>query len=47
MVQACEIALTEAKAALATYPELERVVFVSFSAAALAIYRETFAKAFA
>jgi O-acetyl-ADP-ribose deacetylase (regulator of RNase III) len=47
MEQACEIALTEAKAALATYPELERVVFVPFSAAALAIYRETFAKAFA
>ena len=47
MAKACEIALTEAKAALARYPELERVVFVPFSAEALAIYRETFDRVFA
>ena len=47
MAKACEIALTEAKAALARHPELERVVFVPFSAEALAIYRETFDRIFA
>ena len=47
MAKACEVALTEAKAALARYPELERVVFVPFSAEALAIYRETFDRVFA
>jgi O-acetyl-ADP-ribose deacetylase len=46
MTRACAIALTEAKAALAVYPELERVVFVPFSAEALAIYRETFDRVF-
>jgi O-acetyl-ADP-ribose deacetylase (regulator of RNase III) len=46
MGQACLIALTEAKAALAQYPEIERVVFALFSADALAVYRETFAKVF-
>jgi O-acetyl-ADP-ribose deacetylase len=47
MVKACEVAMTEAKAALAAYPELERVVFVPFSAEALATYRETFEKVLA
>jgi len=46
MGKACEIAMTEAKAALGTSPELERVVFVPFSGEALAIYRETFARVF-
>ncbi len=46
MGKACEIAMTEAKAALAKYPDLERVVFVPFSGEALAIYRETFARLF-
>ena len=47
MTKACEVALTEAKTALAANPELERIVFVPFSAEALAIYRETFEKVFA
>jgi O-acetyl-ADP-ribose deacetylase (regulator of RNase III) len=46
MDQACTIAMTEAKAALERYPELERVVFVPFSEGALAIYREIFAEVF-
>ncbi len=46
MDQACEIAMTEAKAALERYPELERVVFVPFSEGALRIYRDTFARVF-
>ena len=46
MEQACEIALTEAKAALEKYPELEKVVFAVFSADALKIYRETFGRIF-
>ncbi|HTG82650.1 MAG TPA: O-acetyl-ADP-ribose deacetylase [Geobacteraceae bacterium] len=46
MGKACEIAMTEAKAALGTFPDLERVVFVPFSGEALAIYRETFARVF-
>ena len=46
MGKACEIAMTEAKAALGTSPDLERVVFVPFSGEALAIYRETFARVF-
>ena len=46
MAKACEIAMTEAKAALQKYPELEKVVFVPFSGEALAIYRETFARVF-
>jgi len=46
MAKACQIAMTEAKAALAKYPGLERVVFVPFSGEALRIYRETFARVF-
>jgi len=47
MDQACEIAMTEAKAGLDKYPELEKVIFVPFSESALRIYRETFARIFA
>ncbi|RII26395.1 MAG: O-acetyl-ADP-ribose deacetylase [Geobacter sp.] len=47
MVKGCEIAMTEAKTALAANPELERIVFVPFSTEALTIYRETFEKVFA
>jgi O-acetyl-ADP-ribose deacetylase (regulator of RNase III) len=46
MDQACEIAMTEAKAGLDKYPELERVIFVPFSESALRVYRETFARVF-
>jgi O-acetyl-ADP-ribose deacetylase (regulator of RNase III) len=41
MDQACTIALEEAKTALELYPELTKVIFVPFSAAALAVYWET------
>lgn len=47
MKQACEIALTEAKAALERYPELERVIFVPFTEGALRIYQETLDRVFA
>jgi O-acetyl-ADP-ribose deacetylase (regulator of RNase III) len=46
MDRACSIAMTEARTALAGYPELERVLFVPFSREALAIYRETYARVF-
>ncbi len=46
MDKACEIALTEARAALEKYPEIEKVVFAVFSADALETYRETFGKIF-
>ena len=46
MTSACEIAMTEAKVALEKYPELEKVVFVSFSEGALKIYQETMRKVF-
>ncbi|NMC74956.1 MAG: RNase III inhibitor, partial [Geobacteraceae bacterium] len=46
MDQACEIAMTEARACLEKYPELERVIFVPFSESALRIYRETFDRVF-
>jgi O-acetyl-ADP-ribose deacetylase (regulator of RNase III) len=46
MDQACRIALTEAKAALARYPALERVVFVPFSREARELYEEAFRKIF-
>ncbi len=46
MAKACEIAMQETRKALELYPELERVVFVTFSSEALAIYRETFEKIF-
>jgi len=47
MKQACEIALTEAKAGLERYPELERVIFVPFTEGALRIYQETLDRVFA
>ncbi|MCM2356862.1 MAG: O-acetyl-ADP-ribose deacetylase [Geobacteraceae bacterium] len=46
MERACEIALTETRAALAQYPEIEKVVFALYSAEALAIYREKFDEIF-
>lgn len=46
MDQACEIAMTEAKAGLDKYPELERVIFVPFSESAHRVYRETFTRVF-
>lgn len=46
MDQACAIAMGEAKHALEKYLELEKVVFVSFSEGALAIYQQTFRKVF-
>lgn len=46
MAQACEIALQEAKAALESYPELERVVFVPFNEQTLRIYQDTFKRIF-
>lgn len=46
MADACNVAMTEAKAALEKYPELEKIVFVPFSEGALKIYRETFRKIF-
>jgi O-acetyl-ADP-ribose deacetylase (regulator of RNase III) len=41
---ACTIALAEARAALDRYPELERVIFVTFGAEAEAVYRRTLAQ---
>ncbi len=46
MADACKIAMTEAKAALEKYPELEKIVFVPFSEGALRIYQETFRNIF-
>jgi O-acetyl-ADP-ribose deacetylase (regulator of RNase III) len=46
MSSACEVAMTEAKAALGKYAELEKVVFVPFSEGALKVYQETFRKIF-
>ncbi len=46
MDQACAIALTEAHTALDQYPELTRVIFVAFNAAAERIYQQTFASVF-
>ena len=46
MEQACRIALTEAKAALTKYPEIEKVVFAVFNADALRAYQDTFGKIF-
>jgi len=39
--QACRIALEEAKAALAHFPELSRILFVAFSTEARQLYQET------
>jgi O-acetyl-ADP-ribose deacetylase (regulator of RNase III) len=46
MADACGIAMTEARAALEKYPELEKIVFVPFSEGALKIYLETFKSVF-
>lgn len=46
MAQGCRIAMAEAKQALFTYPELERIIFTPFGAEALAVYREIFAEVF-
>jgi O-acetyl-ADP-ribose deacetylase (regulator of RNase III) len=40
MREAAVIALTAAQSAIALYPELERIIFVQFSAGALQVYRE-------
>jgi O-acetyl-ADP-ribose deacetylase (regulator of RNase III) len=42
MIEACRIALSEGKLALEHYPELERIVFVTFSDGALAIYQDLY-----
>jgi O-acetyl-ADP-ribose deacetylase (regulator of RNase III) len=42
MDQACRIALEEAKAALASYPEITKVTFVAFSDEARQIYQKMF-----
>ncbi|HEY5975183.1 MAG TPA: macro domain-containing protein, partial [Geobacteraceae bacterium] len=42
MVQACAIAMAEARAAFAAYPELTRVVFTPFGDAALAVYQQAY-----
>jgi len=44
--QACRIALEEAKAALARFPELSRVIFVAFSSEALSVYQKIAAEVF-
>jgi O-acetyl-ADP-ribose deacetylase len=44
--KACRIALEEVKSALASYPELTKVVFVTFSAEARQIYEETIEEIF-
>ena len=40
MDQGCEIAFSEARQALAAYPELERVIFVPFGDSALLLYNK-------
>lgn len=44
--EACRIALEEVTSALASYPELEKVIFVAFSEEAGRIYRETMQEVF-
>jgi len=44
--QACLIALTEAKAALKRFPELERVTFVVYSSRARELYQEAYERVF-
>jgi len=46
MDQGCRIALEEAKRALENGPELERVVFTPFGAAALKVYQDTYGLVF-
>lgn len=43
---ACRIALEEAKVALASHPELQKVVFAAFSAEDAELYRETLQEVF-
>lgn len=43
---ACRIALEEAQAALARYPELQKIVFAAFSAEDAELYRETMQEVF-
>jgi O-acetyl-ADP-ribose deacetylase len=42
MTQACAIAMAEARAAFAAYPELARVVFTPFGDAALGVYQQAY-----
>lgn len=42
MDQGCTIAMEEAAKALQEFPELERIIFTPFGAAALAVYQATF-----
>lgn len=46
MEKACEVAMTETKAALARFPEIEKVVFVPFNEQAEQIYRAAFTRIF-
>ena len=46
MEEACRIALEEAKQALAEYPELARVIFVTFAPEARQAYEKTFKEIF-
>jgi O-acetyl-ADP-ribose deacetylase len=41
MNEACRIALEEARAAIANYPELAKIIFVAFSPQARQIYQQT------
>lgn len=44
MREAAAVALASARAAIALYPELERIIFVQFSAGAQQVYEETAAR---
>jgi O-acetyl-ADP-ribose deacetylase (regulator of RNase III) len=46
MAQACAVAMRETKAALARFPEIERVLFVAFNAEVKAVYEQAFQKVF-
>jgi O-acetyl-ADP-ribose deacetylase (regulator of RNase III) len=46
MDQGCRIAMEEAKLAMESYPELERVIFTPFGAPALALYQQAFTVVF-
>jgi O-acetyl-ADP-ribose deacetylase (regulator of RNase III) len=46
MDQGCRIAMEEAKKALESHPELQRVVFTPFGAPAFAVYQEAFRAVF-
>jgi len=45
-VQACQIALTETRAALESFPEMEKVTFVVYSYQALELYQQAYARLF-